>query len=247
VRVSILNYRKDKTPFWNILTVVPLADSNFNVTQYVGILIRPKISPVGSILPSLAWNSSKPELLLPHEQEQEKQSDDTPVPRQVGFAAETLLPTLKGHYRLRAYKELSDDQREIICIIHGQVEGLENVPLRVHDQCFTSEVLGSMKCDCRQQLDFALEFIRSGSPQNEQKQTAATEYSLSTQEGAQPPMSSSFSTEPVSLTLSNTISSPALAPQETIPKCQVCVKDHSAFARCLHPACELGMFWLILT
>ena len=45
-------------------------------------------------------------------------------------------------------------------MIYGNVEGLENVPVRVHDACFTSEVLGSLKCDCKQQLDMALEYIR---------------------------------------------------------------------------------------
>ena len=34
------------------------------------------------------------------------------------------------------------------------------VPLRIHDACFTSEVLGSIKCDCKAQLDFALEYIQ---------------------------------------------------------------------------------------
>lgn len=36
---------------------------------------------------------------------------------------------------------------------------MEGVPLRVHDQCMTSEVLGSMRCDCKEQLDLALEHI----------------------------------------------------------------------------------------
>ena len=49
---------------------------------------------------------------------------------------------------------------EPTCMIYGNVEGLENVPVRVHDACFTSEVLGSLKCDCKQQLDLALEYIR---------------------------------------------------------------------------------------
>ena len=81
----------------------------------------------------------------------------------VTFVAETLLPTTKGKYRVRAYKDLSalgrSLDREIVVIIWGAVEGQKRVPLRVHDQCFTSEVLGSLKCDCRQQLDFAMDYI----------------------------------------------------------------------------------------
>ena len=34
-------------------------------------------------------------------------------------------------------------------MIHGDVRGKEEVLVRVHDQCFTSEVFGSMRCDCR--------------------------------------------------------------------------------------------------
>lgn len=45
-------------------------------------------------------------------------------------------------------------------IIAGQPEGKEEVPLRVHDACFTSEVLGSLKCDCAEQLQMALEYIK---------------------------------------------------------------------------------------
>ena len=40
------------------------------------------------------------------------------------------------------------------------MEGCSDVPVRVHDECFTAEVLGSLKCDCRDQLHFALDMIR---------------------------------------------------------------------------------------
>lgn len=43
----------------------------------------------------------------------------------------------------------------------GTPEGREDVPLRVHDACFTSEVLGSLKCDCAEQLQLALAHIQS--------------------------------------------------------------------------------------
>lgn len=43
----------------------------------------------------------------------------------------------------------------------GTPEGHENVPLRVHDACFTSEVLGSLKCDCAEQLQLALAHIQN--------------------------------------------------------------------------------------
>lgn len=39
-----------------------------------------------------------------------------------------------------------------------------DVPVRVHDECLTSEVLGSLKCDCREQLDHSLRYIRDNAP-----------------------------------------------------------------------------------
>jgi len=75
------------------------------------------------------------------------------------FVAETKLPTLKGYYRVLAFKDHITGL-EPLAIVHGDIEGKGKVLMRVHDQCFTSEVLGSMKCDCREQLDYALETIK---------------------------------------------------------------------------------------
>ena len=41
----------------------------------------------------------------------------------------------------------------------GELKDLEGVPVRVRDQCLTSEVLGSLRCDCKQQLELALDYI----------------------------------------------------------------------------------------
>jgi GTP cyclohydrolase II len=45
-------------------------------------------------------------------------------------------------------------------MIVGEVEGQADVLCRVHDQCQTSEVFGSLRCDCKEQLDFALSKIQ---------------------------------------------------------------------------------------
>ncbi|GBG32984.1 Riboflavin biosynthesis protein RibBA [Hondaea fermentalgiana] len=78
------------------------------------------------------------------------------------FVAETTLPTHNGRYRVRAYRN-PETGAEPLAIIHGNVEGQSNVVVRVHDQCLTSEIFGSLKCDCKQQLDFALNFIKGES------------------------------------------------------------------------------------
>lgn len=78
------------------------------------------------------------------------------------FIAETKLPTDRGFYRLRGYRHSVDGNypTEPVAICFGDIEGKEKVPVRVHDACFTSEVLGSLKCDCKQQLQLAMEYIQ---------------------------------------------------------------------------------------
>jgi GTP cyclohydrolase II len=49
-------------------------------------------------------------------------------------------------------------------IISGKVEGGEDVVVRVHDACWTSEVIGSLKCDCREQLHLAMRYIQEQPP-----------------------------------------------------------------------------------
>ena len=83
------------------------------------------------------------------------------------FVAETKLPTDRGFYRVRAYRHVNPNTGEVtepVCVIYGEVEGREDVPVRVHDACFTSEVLGSMKCDCKQQLEMAMDYIKENGP-----------------------------------------------------------------------------------
>ena len=77
----------------------------------------------------------------------------------LNFVAETLLPTIHGEFKVRAYRN-NIDGSEPIAIIFGDVQGKSDVICRVHDQCFTSEVLHSLKCDCQAQLEYALRYIR---------------------------------------------------------------------------------------
>ena len=78
------------------------------------------------------------------------------------FVAETRLPTKQGAYRLMAFRDSSKPLglSDVTLLIWGQVEGRSDVPVRVHDQCATSEVFGSLKCDCKDQLDAAKMLIR---------------------------------------------------------------------------------------
>jgi GTP cyclohydrolase II len=77
----------------------------------------------------------------------------------VEFVAETLLPTVHGDLRVRAYRDHRTGT-EPLAIVSGEVEGRAGLAVRVHDECLTSEVLGSLKCDCKDQLDHAIAYIR---------------------------------------------------------------------------------------
>jgi 3,4-dihydroxy 2-butanone 4-phosphate synthase / GTP cyclohydrolase II len=72
--------------------------------------------------------------------------------------AEALLPTKHGTFKARVYRsEL--EHVEHIALYMGNIEKADDVPVRVHSECMTSEVFGSLRCDCRDQLDAAMAAI----------------------------------------------------------------------------------------
>ncbi len=73
------------------------------------------------------------------------------------FYARTRLPTAHGTFDVRVFRE---GDKEHLAISVGELKGAEALPVRVHSECLTSEVLGSLKCDCKPQLDGALELIQ---------------------------------------------------------------------------------------
>jgi len=70
---------------------------------------------------------------------------------------EAPLPTHRGLFRTVVFRD-AETGAEHVALVKGDVSG-EAVPVRVHSECLTSEVLGSLKCDCRAQLDRALDLI----------------------------------------------------------------------------------------
>lgn len=82
-----------------------------------------------------------------------------PVPRaNVRFAAEARLPSRYGDFRVLAF-ECADDGLDYGVMARGELRGAENVPVRLHSECFTGDVMGSLKCDCRDQLEAALTYV----------------------------------------------------------------------------------------
>ena len=66
------------------------------------------------------------------------------------------LPTKYGHFKVRAYKE---GTQEHLAIFTDQFEKSEAPLVRIHSQCLTGDTFGSIKCDCNNQLHKALELI----------------------------------------------------------------------------------------
>ncbi len=77
--------------------------------------------------------------------------------------ADAELPTAHGHLRVLVYRDgaagAHDAAEEHVAIVAGDVSNGTNILCRVHSECWTSEVLGSLKCDCREQLDAAVDRI----------------------------------------------------------------------------------------
>jgi GTP cyclohydrolase II len=77
-----------------------------------------------------------------------------PTPR-VEIASEAELPSRFGHFRVVVFRNDRDDE-EHLAMVHGDVRGQHDVPTRVHSECLTGDVMGSLRCDCREQLELAL-------------------------------------------------------------------------------------------
>lgn len=68
------------------------------------------------------------------------------------------IPTRHGTFQLMLYQN-NWDEKEHLALVMGDVRGGEGVGVRVHSECFTGDVLGSLRCDCGEQLDRALQLI----------------------------------------------------------------------------------------
>jgi len=76
----------------------------------------------------------------------------------VRIVAMAELPTRFGDFHIVAF-ENNRDGKEHVAITKGDVIGASNVPVRLHSECLTGDVMGSLRCDCRDQLEAALKKI----------------------------------------------------------------------------------------
>lgn len=74
------------------------------------------------------------------------------------IVAEANLPTRFGDFKIVAFSP-TPDGKEHIAMVHGNVRRGESTPLRIHSECLTGDVMGSYRCDCRDQLEAALKHM----------------------------------------------------------------------------------------
>ena len=72
--------------------------------------------------------------------------------------AEANLPTVHGDFRLIGYRSLNSDE-EFVALTRGELRPDRPTLARIHSQCLTGDVFGSVKCDCGQQLNNAMKLI----------------------------------------------------------------------------------------
>ncbi len=76
----------------------------------------------------------------------------------VTIAAIGGLPSRFGSFHVVAFYN-NRDNKDHAAFVHGDVTNAEDVPVRVHSECLTGDAIGSLRCDCRDQLETALKMI----------------------------------------------------------------------------------------
>ena len=76
----------------------------------------------------------------------------------VPFVAKANVPSIFGKYVVYGFLEKVTG-KEHLAIVAGEIDARKRVNVRIHSECWTGDVLGSLKCDCRAQLEAALRYI----------------------------------------------------------------------------------------
>lgn len=72
--------------------------------------------------------------------------------------ADVDFPSKYGHFRIKAFESRLDGKCHL-AVVKGEVSGKQNVLVRVHSECLTGDALGSLRCDCGDQLAAAMKKI----------------------------------------------------------------------------------------
>ncbi|HEU4933330.1 MAG TPA: GTP cyclohydrolase II [Pyrinomonadaceae bacterium] len=78
--------------------------------------------------------------------------------RTVEQVAEAQLPTETGRFRILGFRSLISTE-EFVVLVKGELRADQTSLVRIHSQCMTGDVFGSVKCDCGRQLQAAMKLI----------------------------------------------------------------------------------------
>jgi GTP cyclohydrolase II len=76
----------------------------------------------------------------------------------VPFIAKAIVPSIFGGFSVYGFLEKRTG-KEHLAIVSGEIDARKRINLRIHSECWTGDVLGSLRCDCRAQLEAALKHI----------------------------------------------------------------------------------------
>lgn len=101
-------------------------------------------------------------IVLPEGLVENESADNARIEREDGLVVERFatarLPTKFGQFRIVSFKN-NRDGKDHVAVIGGDIEGQERVLTRIHSECVTGDVFGSLKCDCGEQLELAMQEI----------------------------------------------------------------------------------------
>lgn len=87
-------------------------------------------------------------------------SDPGPVlSTRLQFSSVADFPTHHGKFKIQAIRDQACEEH--VLVFKGDLTGKHDVPVRIHSECRTSEVFHSLRCDCSEQLDAALDYFES--------------------------------------------------------------------------------------
>ncbi len=88
----------------------------------------------------------------------ENTTAQTTLKPEIELVASADFPTRFGHFTLYGFMDHRNN-KEHTAVVKGSVENAEDCPVRAHSECHTGDIWGSLRCDCREQLEASLEYM----------------------------------------------------------------------------------------
>ncbi len=138
------------------LFVIPCYTHFERIKYFIGLKIYDWLSGPLSFGSSKYMSSKKIKQLFPNLKNRKLKGGVSYYDGQ--FDDARLAPTQFGHFKLIAFKE-KNSSNEHLALLKGDIQRGEPIMVRVHSSCFTGDILGSLRCDCGEQLHKAMMMV----------------------------------------------------------------------------------------